>query len=135
MNNTGPADVGMLGGQHHRGDAPIVQSDHGSALGPGRLEHGHRVPDLRLQVGETVERNGIGEPGSAPVEVDQSPDGAQPPEEPSEIGELPHGFDVMHPRVDEEKVGLSVADDLERQMQVAVPCVSGLRPVRHATGF
>jgi len=114
-----------------RGDRAVVQADHGGAIGPRCLEHGDGVAYLRLEVGELIERDWVGESRASAVEVDQPTQRAQPSQQSREVGEVPHCLDVMHPRVDQEQVQCSFADNLEGEMHVAVPRILGPRLLPH----
>jgi hypothetical protein len=117
--------------QQHRHDRAVVEADHGGAIRPRSLQHRDRVTHLRLQVGKLSERYRVGQSRAAAVEVDQPTERTQPSQEPREVGEVPHGLDVMHPGVDEEQIQVSFADHLEGQVHVAVPRVLGPRPLPH----
>ena len=101
---------------------------------PRRVEYREGVPDLRLQIRQLVERDRIRQTRASAIEVDQPTEGAQPPQEPREVGEVPDRLDVVHPRVDEEDVQRPSPDRLVGEMDVAVPRVPGLGTLGHA-GF
>jgi hypothetical protein len=67
-----------------------------------------------LERGQTVGRDGVGEPGPPLVEQDEPGERPEPLEEPGEPRLLPHEFDVGDEPGDVDEVEGSIADDLVR---------------------
>jgi hypothetical protein len=122
----------MGGGQEHRHERPVVRSEDSRLLRLSRVEDREDVLDLRLEVGQPVERDRVGQPRASTIEVDQAPDRAEPPKEASEVGEVPDRLHVVHPRVHKQDVEGSRSDRLIREVDVSVPREPGARLLRHA---
>ena len=113
------------GGEEERERSAFGEAEDGGLLRPGGVHHRTDVRNLGLEVGEPVEGHRVGQAGAAPVEDDQAADGCEPPALAGQLRDLPERLDVMHPALDQHQVERAVADDLVREVDVAVLRVLG----------
>lgn len=124
----------MRGGQEHRDERAVGGTENGRALRPGRVEDSRDIFHLRLEVRQLVEGHRIRQSRPSTVEVDQPPEGAEPAQEASEVGEVPDRLDVVHPRIHQQDVERPRPDGLVREVHVSVPRELGPRLLGHASG-
>ena len=120
------------GGQEQRASGPpSVKPRIAARFDPAASMTATDVRHLGLEVGETIERHRIGQAGAAPVEDDQAPDRRQPPPLAGQLRDLPERLDVVHPALDQHEVERALAQDLVREVDVAVLRVLGRRETVH----
>ena len=90
------------------------------------VQHCTNVVHARLQVGQALGGDPVGEAGAALVEEDQSPHRREPPVERRELRVFPAGLERADPAVDEHEVDRPVADDLVGDPDVAASRVGDL---------
>jgi hypothetical protein len=127
----GLASFRMRRSEEHRDEGAVVGADDRRALRAHRVEDCDHVYDLRIEVRERVERDGVGEACPSTIEVDQAAERREPAEEAGELGEVPDRLDMVHPRVDEQDVDRAVSHDLIRDVHVADLGEPGLLRVGH----
>ena len=101
---------------------------------PTAVEHRTNVVHARLQVGQTLGGDSIGEAGAALVEEDEPPHRREPPVERRELRVLPAGLEGADPAVDENEVDRPVADDLVGDPDVAASRVGDVAHGSRADG-
>ena len=117
---------GIRDGEQHGDEGSVVEPDHGRVVRTGRVEYRDGVLHLRLEVRQPIERDGVRQAGTPPVEVDQASERAEAAQETGEIRDVPDCLDVMHPCIDEKEVQRARTDGLVGEMDVAVPREAGL---------
>ena len=124
-----PLRVGR--GQQHPDEAADLDREDRRPPGSRRVEDRDHVGDLRLEVGQRLGRNRIGQAGPAPIEVDEPGEPAQLAQEARVLGDLPDELDVVDPVVDEQQIDRAVANDLVGEVDVPVPGESSDGRVGH----
>jgi hypothetical protein len=73
------------------------RATHSGAFGLGSIEDRDCVVDLRLEVGERIHWHRVRQPRTPAIEVDQTREGTKTTQDPSELGNVPHHLDMVHP--------------------------------------
>jgi hypothetical protein len=110
-------------------DSDIAKTD---PLAPNGVEHRDEPVRPGLHRRTIVDRHRIRAADAEEIGRDQTAERRQPVEVGSDRGLVPQQVDRERRGGDEEQIGPAVTDDLVREVDVAVPCVNGLRDGRHA---
>ena len=118
---------GVGRGEERRHRAALGDAEHDCPLGADRVHHGAHVVHARLQVGQAIGRDPVGEARAALVEEDEPPHRSEPPVEAGELRVLPAGLEGADPAVHEHEVERPLADDLVGDPDVAAARVARYR--------